>query len=90
MGPERFSNLPEYAFPRLRRLLDRHAPGGEVVQMAIGEPQHPFPPWIPGIVAEHAAGFGRYPVNEGTRACAGPRRAGSRGATGSGWTPRRG
>ena len=29
-GPERFSNLPEYAFPRLRALLDHHAPGGAV------------------------------------------------------------
>ena len=26
MFPERFSNLPEYAFPRLRALLDAHEP----------------------------------------------------------------
>jgi N-succinyldiaminopimelate aminotransferase len=25
--PERFSNLPDYAFPRLRALLDPHPPG---------------------------------------------------------------
>jgi len=66
MLPERFSNLPEYAFPRLRRLLDTHAPGGDVVHMSIGEPKHPFPPWIAGIVAGHAAEFARYPVNEGS------------------------
>ena len=29
--PERFSNLPDYAFPRLRKLLDAHAPGGEAI-----------------------------------------------------------
>jgi aspartate/methionine/tyrosine aminotransferase len=64
--PERFSNLPDYAFPRLRALLDAHPPGGEAIDMTIGEPRHPFPEWVPGIIAETAAGFGRYPPNEGT------------------------
>jgi aspartate/methionine/tyrosine aminotransferase len=64
--PQRFSNLPEYAFPRLRGLLDAHAPGGEVVHMSIGEPRHPFPAWVSDIIAENAAGFGRYPPNDGT------------------------
>ncbi|MET4127734.1 aminotransferase class I/II-fold pyridoxal phosphate-dependent enzyme [Roseovarius sp. MBR-6] len=65
MFPERFSNLPAYAFPRLRALLDAHAPGGEVVHMTIGEPKHAFPEWIVDIIAENASGFGQYPVNEG-------------------------
>jgi N-succinyldiaminopimelate aminotransferase len=64
--PERFSNLPEYAFPRLRSLLDAHAPGGEVVHMTIGEPRHASPDFVPRIIAETAADFGRYPPNEGT------------------------
>lgn len=64
--PERFSNLPEYAFPRLRRLLDGHAPGGPVVPMSIGEPQHAFPAWVAKIVGEHAGDFGKYPPNDGT------------------------
>ncbi|WP_166418071.1 aminotransferase class I/II-fold pyridoxal phosphate-dependent enzyme [Cochlodiniinecator piscidefendens] len=64
--PERFSNLPEYAFPRLRSLLDAHAPGGEVVHMTIGEPKHAFPAWITDVIAEHAHEFGRYPANDGT------------------------
>ncbi|MGI1662282.1 aminotransferase class I/II-fold pyridoxal phosphate-dependent enzyme [Palleronia sp. KMU-117] len=66
--PERFSHLPEYAFPRLRRLLDAHAPGGDVIQMTIGEPRHPFPRWILDEIASHADGFGKYPPNEGTPA----------------------
>ncbi|MFP4404792.1 aminotransferase class I/II-fold pyridoxal phosphate-dependent enzyme [Rhodosalinus sp.] len=74
MFPERFGTLPAYAFPRLRALLDAHAPGGEVVQMALGEPQHPFPDWAAEEIAAHAAEFGRYPPNDGTpelrRACA--------------------
>jgi aspartate/methionine/tyrosine aminotransferase len=65
MYPERFSNLPAYAFPRLRELLDVHAPGGEVVHMTIGEPKHAFPAWLAAEIAAHAEGFGRYPVNEG-------------------------
>lgn len=65
MFPERFSNLPEYAFPRLRALLDGHPPGGEVLHMTIGEPRHPFPAWIADVITEHAGEFGRYPVNEG-------------------------
>ncbi|WP_371055175.1 aminotransferase class I/II-fold pyridoxal phosphate-dependent enzyme [Rhodosalinus sp. K401] len=66
MFSERFSTLPPYAFPRLRALLDGHAPGGEVVNMSIGEPQHPFPPFVTEIVARESAGFGRYPPNDGT------------------------
>lgn len=63
--PERFSNLPDYAFPRLRKLLDAHPPGAEPVDMTIGEPKHPFPAWVPEVIAAHAQGFGRYPPNEG-------------------------
>lgn len=67
--PQRFSNLPEYAFPRLRSLLDSHAPGvdspADVIHMTIGEPRHAFPPFVMDIITEHAAGFGRYPPNDG-------------------------
>ncbi len=64
--PERFSNLPAYAFPRLRALLDHHAPGGEVVHMTIGEPKHAFPAWVTDVISENAEGFNRYPPNEGS------------------------
>lgn len=69
--PERFSNLPVYAFPRLRNLLDAHAPGGDVVHMSIGEPKHAFPRWVSDVIAENAAGFNSYPQNEGTDALRG-------------------
>lgn len=64
--PERFSNLPDYAFPRLRALLDSHEPGGEPLAMTIGEPQHPFPDFVGAVVAENLDGFGKYPPNDGT------------------------
>ena len=64
--PQRFSNLPDYAFPRLRTLLDAYAPGGEVIQMTIGEPRHAMPDFVGPIIAENLAGFASYPINEGT------------------------
>ena len=66
MFPERFSNLPAYAFPRLRALLDVHEPGGVVMHMTIGEPKHAFSSWVSEIIAENAEGFGKYPPNDGT------------------------
>ncbi len=64
--PERFANLPDYAFPRLRKLLDAHAPGGPAIQMTIGEPRHPMPDFVAPILAANLAGFGVYPNNDGT------------------------
>lgn len=66
MFPDRFSNLPAYAFPRLRALLDVHEPGGPVIHMTIGEPKHAFPAWISDILSSSIAGFNRYPPNEGS------------------------
>ena len=66
--PERFSNLPEYAFPRLRSLLDAHTPGGDPVAMTIGEPRHPMPAFVGEVLAAHLDEFGFYPPNEGAPA----------------------
>ena len=64
--PERFSNLPQYAFPRLRALLDSHAPGGEPLAMSIGEPTHAMPAFVGEVLAANLDGFGVYPPNDGT------------------------
>ena len=64
--PERFQSLPDYAFPRLRKLLDAHAPGAEPIAMTIGEPRHPMPDFVGSVLAETIAGFGVYPPNDGT------------------------
>ncbi|TVP74447.1 MAG: aminotransferase class I/II-fold pyridoxal phosphate-dependent enzyme [Rhodobacteraceae bacterium] len=63
--PERFSNLPAYAFPRLRALLDHHQPGGVPVSMSIGEPRHEMPGFIAEVLAANLDGFARYPSNDG-------------------------
>ncbi|TKA96040.1 aminotransferase class I/II-fold pyridoxal phosphate-dependent enzyme [Cereibacter changlensis] len=64
--PQRFSNLPDYAFPRLRTLLDAHAPGGEAIAMTIGEPRHPMPDFVGPVLADSLAEFAIYPPNDGT------------------------
>ena len=65
---ERFSDLPSYPFPRLRALLDRHPPGGEELDMSIGEPRHPPPEFVAEVLREHVGEFGRYPPNNGSGA----------------------
>ncbi len=64
--PERFSNLPEYAFPRLRTLLADHQPGGPEIAMSIGEPKHPMPDFVGEVIAAHLDGFSKYPPNDGS------------------------
>ena len=67
--PERFSKLPEYAFPRLRALLGSTPPGATPeVTLTIGEPRHPMPPFLAETLAGTLDGFAKYPPNEGTPA----------------------
>ena len=64
--PGRITQLPEYPFPRLRRLLDGESPGNNIIDLSVGEPKHPFPEWIISSVAQAACGFGSYPPNYGS------------------------
>ncbi len=64
--PERFSSLPDYAFPRLRKLLDPHTAGAEPITMTIGEPRHPMPDFVAEVLAQNIGGFAIYPPNDGT------------------------
>lgn len=63
--PERFSTLPVPTWPRLRGLLDGVEPGGAVINMTIGEPQHAFPTFVADILNREMANFSRYPNNNG-------------------------
>ena len=63
--PERFDNLPLYAFSRLRELLEGVEPGDREISMTIGEPKHSFPAWVIDIIVKNAGGFNDYPSNEG-------------------------
>ncbi|WP_304616077.1 aminotransferase class I/II-fold pyridoxal phosphate-dependent enzyme [Paracoccus sp. (in: a-proteobacteria)] len=68
--PERFSNLPEYAFPRLRALLadltPGLAPGAAPTVLTIGEPRHAMPDFVAQVMADSIGSLAKYPVNEGT------------------------
>lgn len=64
-APERFSDLPEYAFPRLRTLLNGIEPGGPEIAMSLGEPRHPLPPFLAEELARHTQLYAKYPPNEG-------------------------
>jgi aspartate/methionine/tyrosine aminotransferase len=66
MMPTRFDTLPTATWPRLRALLDGHAPGGDLINMTIGEPKHPFPGWVGPTLIEAIAEFNSYPDNNGT------------------------
>jgi aspartate/methionine/tyrosine aminotransferase len=64
--PKRFSQLPEYAFPRLRTLLgDLPAGHADPIVMTIGDPGHAAPGFVTEEVTRHAARFANYPPNEG-------------------------
>jgi aspartate/methionine/tyrosine aminotransferase len=52
-------------FVRLTDLIAGIAPGKPVINLSVGEPQHPVPPFVGPVLAEHIADFGRYPANKG-------------------------
>jgi aspartate/methionine/tyrosine aminotransferase len=52
-------------FVRLRELLGGTPPGQPPISLAVGEPQHPIPPFVASVLAAHVGEFGRYPMNRG-------------------------
>lgn len=48
-------------FTLLNRLLEGLQPGKPAIAMSVGDPQHPIPPFIAPVLAEHVAAYGRYP-----------------------------
>ncbi|MEH2511425.1 N-succinyldiaminopimelate aminotransferase [Nitrobacteraceae bacterium AZCC 1564] len=52
-------------FARLADLLSPYKPGKPLINMSLGEPQHPVPGFVGPIVANHIADFGRYPIAKG-------------------------
>jgi aspartate/methionine/tyrosine aminotransferase len=53
-------------FVRLRELLGDTQPAKSAISLAVGEPQHPVPPFVGEVLAAHVGDFGRYPFNKGT------------------------
>ena len=53
-------------FVRLAELLANVTPGQPPINLSVGEPQHPIPPFVGPVLAAHLNDFGRYPANKGT------------------------
>ncbi|MDZ4368655.1 MAG: aminotransferase class I/II-fold pyridoxal phosphate-dependent enzyme [Afipia sp.] len=53
-------------FARLTDLLSPFQPGKPLINMSIGEPQHPVPDFVGPVLAKHINEFGRYPAAKGT------------------------
>jgi N-succinyldiaminopimelate aminotransferase len=53
-------------FVRLAELLADVKPGQPAINLSVGEPQHPIPPFVGPVIAQHLNDFGRYPANKGT------------------------
>jgi N-succinyldiaminopimelate aminotransferase len=52
-------------FVRLTELIAGIEPGKPVINLSVGEPQHPVPSFVGPTLAAHLADFGRYPANKG-------------------------
>ena len=53
-------------FVRLTELIAGIEPGKPAINLSVGEPQHPIPPFVGPVLAAHLNEFGRYPANKGT------------------------
>jgi N-succinyldiaminopimelate aminotransferase len=53
-------------FVRLAELLADVKPGKTAINLSVGEPQHPIPPFVGPVLTAHLNDFGRYPANKGT------------------------
>ncbi|MEM0906271.1 MAG: aminotransferase class I/II-fold pyridoxal phosphate-dependent enzyme [Pseudomonadota bacterium] len=54
-------------FERLHTLLDGIDPGGPPVDLTVGGPRQPIPPFVADVIAENAHLFGKYPPIGGTK-----------------------
>jgi aspartate/methionine/tyrosine aminotransferase len=52
-------------FVRLTELIAGIEPGKPPINLSVGEPQHPIPPFVGPTLAAHLNDFGRYPANKG-------------------------
>ena len=68
MVNDRLALLRDYPFRRLSSLLAGIDPPRDVepVVMSIGEPQHPYPDFVPKVLARYAGLWNKYPPTTGT------------------------
>jgi len=52
-------------FARLTELLAPFEPGQKLINLSLGEPQHPMPPFLGEVLAKNLGDFNRYPPSNG-------------------------
>ncbi len=52
-------------FARLTELLAPYQPGQKLINLSLGEPQHPMPPFLGEVLMQSLADFGHYPASNG-------------------------
>lgn len=70
MSPTDGISRPRYESPfqRTTSLLAGSSPGKPPIDLGVGEPRHPIPPFVGPVLAAHVGDFGRYPPIRGTDA----------------------
>ena len=61
-----FAKAIHSPFARLKTLLDGTPPGRDPIDLTIGEPRHAMPPFVMEKLVEASAGYGKYPMINGT------------------------
>lgn len=64
--PGRLSLLPPGSFAQLATLLDQIPPGGEIINLSVGDPRGQVPEFVTETIQRHAYQFGEYPAINGT------------------------
>jgi aspartate/methionine/tyrosine aminotransferase len=64
-SPDAAGQSERSPFARLTELLAPYQPGQPLINLSVGEPQHPVPDFVGPVLAKHTADFGRYPMAKG-------------------------
>ena len=66
VNKERFSNLPDYPFSRLRNLLGKVGDKEGSIDFSIGAPRHPVPSFVAKGISKNPKNLNNYPPNFGS------------------------
>ena len=64
--PGRLALLPPGSFAQLATLLDQIPPGGEIINLSVGDPRGQVPEFVTETLQRYAYQFGEYPPVNGT------------------------
>mgnify|MGYP000576988345 CR=1 FL=1 len=62
------AHIADSPFQRLAALIAGETPGAKPIDLAVGNPRHPIPPFVADTIAANVNGYGDYPTIRGTAA----------------------